>query len=872
MLLYQYNEVEIIDILNRIYDRTKRDTEFIVKQLQDYPLNKTYVYYQNILKTEFQQIVSLNKQYSMIAVGKYQDLYCDNVTDLKEEMKLLALSLIINNDAVKASQYKNSLPINYQKIVERIYDNKQRLAKNDLPVYNEFLQQILLLGQSQESLEQYLLCAYDFVVAEIVEIANSLVEQSLCQQAIPLYQYVLANPNGFDKNIILTKLGYCYYKQEVYKEAIKYFDQVIKNGGTDKELIQLNQWSKEKMNMNLNITEPNTNEIITNTSNDKNLTSIVILTYNQLEYTKLCIESIRNYTEKGTYEIIVVDNHSTDDTVSWLKKQKDIKTIFNQENKGFPAGCNQGIEIASGSEILLLNNDTIVTKNWLTNLKTALYSDEKVGAVGAVTNSCSNYQAITVSYTDADGLHKFAQQYNVSNPDKWERRINLVGFCMLIKRSVIDLIGVLDEQFTPGNYEDDDYSFRINSAGYYLLLCNDTFIHHFGSASFRENPENYNNLLRKNQLKFKEKWGFDARYSTFCRHEIIEFMEINKPNIKVLEVGCACGATLLRIKYLNKTAEIHGIELCPEPAAIAKHFAHVTAENIENTHIAYQEGFFDYIIFADVLEHLYQPQQVLENMKKYLKPDGYILASIPNVMHVSVVKDLLKGNWTYQDAGILDKTHIRFFTFREIDKMFIQAGYTNMQYGSVNMGGSKEDEEFIEQLGTLGVVEDKNAFKIYQYLVKAQNERLQENNQEVTITSNNSDNSPQGMQNLKFVLRRIENDIDETENLEIIVQAVSEQRFAISEIVETIKTAIYQKAKVVILVSTALYQQGKTKETLKLLVEIYKVYPTDAEIVYALGFILNLLQDKDTALRVLSSFQGENENIKALMQEIRGEN
>ena len=106
------------------------------------------------------------------------------------------------------------------------------------------------------------------------------------------------------------------------------------------------------------------------------MTSIVILTYNKLNYTKKCIESIRKYTCKESYEIIVVDNASTDGTIEWLKTQSDIITIFNKENLGFPKGCNQGIKIAKGDEVLLLNNDVIVTPKWLINLLEALYSSE----------------------------------------------------------------------------------------------------------------------------------------------------------------------------------------------------------------------------------------------------------------------------------------------------------------------------------------------------------------------------------------------------------------------------------------------------------------------------------------------------------------
>ena len=457
-----------------------------------------------------------------------------------------------------------------------------------------------------------------------------------------------------------------------------------------------------------------------NKAGSEQLTSIIILTYNQLAHTKNCLASIRQFTRPEEYEIIVVDNCSTDETVAWLKQQKDIRAIFNNENKGFPVGCNQGVKIARGSEILLLNNDTIVTPNWLNNLKRALYSDASIGAVGPVTNYATNYQAIQVAYKTAAELLQFAAQHNISDETKWEEKIKLVGFCMMIKRSVVEQIGLLDERFTPGHFEDDDYSFRILNAGYKLLLCQDTFIHHAGSVSFKEKPEAFRDTVNRNADKFKEKWGFNALYSTYCRHEIINMIDnIDKPDLTVLEVGCACGATLLRIKHLNKKAELHGIELCEGSAAIARNFAKVTAENIEKADIAYEEGMFDYIIFADVLEHLYDPGQVLTNMKKYLKPDGCILASIPNVQHISVVKDLLRGRWTYQDAGILDRTHVRFFTLQEINELFTQAGYSEIKNGAVGTNLSQDEKTALDQLADILSPQDQKALSAYQYLVKA---------------------------------------------------------------------------------------------------------------------------------------------------------
>ena len=263
-------------------------------------------------------------------------------------------------------------------------------------------------------------------------------------------------------------------------------------------------------------------------------TSIIILSCNTLELLQLCIASIHEYTKAGTYEIIVVENGSEDGSAEWLKEQMGIRCIFNEENQGFPKGCNQGLEIATGTELLLLNSDTVVTKDWLKNLRRALCSSPKVGAVSCVTNYCSNNQRIEAAYKNIEEMLAFAADYNKSDPALWEKRTKLVGFCYLFKREVLEKIGFLDERFSPGNYEDDDFSLRILQAGYDLLLCRDTFIHHFGSASFEkklkvqneaEMRERYNATLMRNRTLFFEKWQVPEDYFEMAPEALIPYLE-----------------------------------------------------------------------------------------------------------------------------------------------------------------------------------------------------------------------------------------------------------------------------------------------------------------------------------------------------------
>ncbi|MCR4584374.1 MAG: glycosyltransferase [Lachnospiraceae bacterium] len=236
-------------------------------------------------------------------------------------------------------------------------------------------------------------------------------------------------------------------------------------------------------------------------------TAIVIVSYGQRFLLQKCIESIREYCDPETYSIIVVDNGSDNDTVRWLKEQDNIILRCNNENAGFPAACNQGIELSSPDEdIFLLNNDTRLTPDALFWLRMGLYQDEKTGAAGCISNYAGKGQIRDIIFDTPEQYVEYGAKNNRLMSDPYREQGFLCGFAFLIRRDVLRLTGNLDERFSPGYYEDTDLSLRITAAGYKLLICENSFIYHAGSQSFRKR-EDLEELMERNLQYLVSKWG-----------------------------------------------------------------------------------------------------------------------------------------------------------------------------------------------------------------------------------------------------------------------------------------------------------------------------------------------------------------------------
>ena len=241
--------------------------------------------------------------------------------------------------------------------------------------------------------------------------------------------------------------------------------------------------------------------------------SIIVLCYNQLDYTKKCIESILYNTAYPNYEIMIVDNASTDGTSVYLeemnRKESRIKIKINEKNRGFAGGNNDGIELTDGEYIVLLNNDTIVTRGWLSSMVKHMRCRPNVGIVGAVTNSIGNEEQIEVEYNSITDMPAFAYGYTSRHMgQQYPHNGVLAMFCVMFSRALVSKIGLLDEHYGMGMFEDDDYSTAAIRAGYELIVPEDVFIHHFGSVSFKKLEDaTYKQLFERNKAYFEQKWG-----------------------------------------------------------------------------------------------------------------------------------------------------------------------------------------------------------------------------------------------------------------------------------------------------------------------------------------------------------------------------
>ena len=243
------------------------------------------------------------------------------------------------------------------------------------------------------------------------------------------------------------------------------------------------------------------------------LTSVVVISYNQWHLTERCLKSIADNSDTNALEVIVVDNASADETPQRLQDwaQQDParrRIVLNQDNRGFGPAVNQGLAMAKGEYLVILNNDIIVGPGWARGLRRHLETDPQLGILCPMTNNIGNEAQVALIGSTPAEVFESARHYNLGKVGKLLPLTIAAFFCVMIPRHVYAKLGGLDEQFVPGFFEDDDYCLRIKQLGLTIGCAEDVFVYHELSASFdKVSTTRRQAIFERNKALFENKWG-----------------------------------------------------------------------------------------------------------------------------------------------------------------------------------------------------------------------------------------------------------------------------------------------------------------------------------------------------------------------------
>ncbi|WP_173179008.1 glycosyltransferase [Desulfosarcina ovata] len=456
--------------------------------------------------------------------------------------------------------------------------------------------------------------------------------------------------------------------------------------------------------------------------NKKNLTSILIVNHNGKKNLEACLASIRRNTFEP-YEIIVVDNASTDVSKEILRNFEDIILVENSENIGCPQARAQGLGYANGEVVIFLDNDTVVTPSWLSIILSYFKKEKTIGLVGPLSNFASGPQWVkNASYRSWEELDDLALKIHNLNKGKKTATYRLVGFCMAIRRDVIDKIGSIDSKFGKFGFEDDDYTLRAIIAGFSAVIARDLFIHHTGGPQTHGDPV-YNKNLLNSWNYFKQKWNLppDLKYGTpFDREKVVSqpfnaqrhFIPLQRPS-KADVYDC------------NSEVDMHG-HISPQEKHIISHIntLHLRGKTTESINLlkAAMEVFPDSVQIA-----LFTANLMNENMDYALSET--ILRKIPDAERnddwFELMAYSMEGQGTFDRAdelinqalaqnckklsALLNVKAVIAFKLGKIEKAeyylrnIIQSGttdgrpYSNLGMIEVNKGNTLEGLHLIEQ-------------------------------------------------------------------------------------------------------------------------------------------------------------------------------
>lgn len=392
---------------------------------------------------------------------------------------------------------------------------------------------------------------------------------------------------------------------------------------------------------------------------DNPLVSIYVLAYNNLEkYTKPCVESILKYTTDVDYELVLVDNGSSDGTYEYFKSVNyDKKKIIKiNKNVGIGYQALNCFDELRGKYIVLLCNDTIVTQNWLSNMIKCAQSDPKVGMICPASDYISNLQSVDFEYDSLDDMQNKAKYNNISDSKKWNERLKLVTIATLFSRECIDMTGIFDYGYIH-DYADDDISFRVRRAGYKVILCKDSFVSHRGR--YTDKGLNVADLsMKKGRDFFKKKYfgvdSLDAMNYELQMLSLVDYKLLDDKIYNILGIDTLCGTPILEMKNKLRESGIFNTRL-KSFSTEAKYWIDlnticddVVVDRIDYISEYYNDK-FDYIVLGKSLNSYKDPYRLMDNMLDKIKDEGSILIKIKNTYGLEALLNILNDKLDRQN-------------------------------------------------------------------------------------------------------------------------------------------------------------------------------------------------------------------------------
>lgn len=425
-------------------------------------------------------------------------------------------------------------------------------------------------------------------------------------------------------------------------------------------------------------------------SNDCMDIVVVVQAFGRLDKTRACIESILQYTTRE-FELILLDNGTEEnDLVEYFEdidfQRKELIKISKNITGVF--ALNKTLHALAGKYIVWVNNDIVVTQNWLDNLIACADSDDSIGMICPVSSNISNLQGETLGgFGSIEEMQMKAAAFNISDPSKWEERLRLIPSATLYRKEIFDVVGMYDTGFMH-DFGDDDFSFRVRRAGYKLIVCRDTFVHH--DHDQKALPQERMEIMQQSRNFFREKYyGIDAWDDTnnylFSSLNVVEFDDKEKKHILALDVKC--GTPILEVKNHLKKQYIE-TGYCKAYTSDAKYYVdlqgmsnEVICGDIEQT-IKVEQEQYDVIVLGKPLNCYNQPLELIKKLVQLKKDGGYIIFSIKNTYSVVQVMRMMGLQMAVENLNAREMHYMDVYS--EIKKHGIVKGELNCKNYNVS--------------------------------------------------------------------------------------------------------------------------------------------------------------------------------------------